>query len=334
MKELFPARDDADLLTIRDWLRRATSVFTHECLAFGQGATNAADEALWLIAHTLSLPRDGAGGIGEFLDARLTADEKFALREILCRRAEDREPAAYITGEAWLGDYSFRADERVIIPRSYFLEIIPDAINPWLENPDSVRAVADVCTGSGCLAILLAEAYPNATVDAFDISQNALDVAAENVSDYELENRIALWRADVFQSPERAGGGGGAGGAGSGAGASAGGDHLRPQSTYDIIVSNPPYEPESVLKTLPPEFRQEPAAALVSGADGMDVIRRLLPQAAKRLAPNGVLVVEIGGLHDTLEAAYPNLEINWLTTADATDCVALFRAHALRELFC
>jgi ribosomal protein L3 glutamine methyltransferase len=310
------AETAGSLFTLRDWLRYATSLFSREKLFFGQGAPDALTEAAWLLRHTLHLPRDEAAW-QTFLDARLTPAEADALVNVLARRAFGREPAAYITGEAWLGELSFRVDKRVIIPRSYFLEIIPEQLNSWVPDAEGVFRVADVCTGSGCLAVLLALAYPNALVDATDISTDALEVAALNVADYALEERVNLVRADVLE------------------GVFADDSDADDDDTagYDIIVCNPPYEPEAFLETLPEEFRKEPPGALVSGADGMDVIRKLLPQAAERLAPNGVLLIEVGGLHDVLEAEYPGLEINWLATRDETDCIALVHATALRAWF-
>ena len=297
--------DTSALLTVRDWLRYAVSLFTAEKLFFGQGCARAFDEAAFLIRHTLHLPHEG---LETFYDARVTASEADALRGVLERRAYGREPAAYITGEAWLGDYSFRVDRRVIVPRSYFLELIPEELNKWLPDPEAVTSVADVCTGSGCLAILLAMAYPNAAVDAVDISQDALDVAALNVEDYHFGDRIALHQADVL-------------------------DGVTPAEPYDIIICNPPYEPESVLETLPDEFRHEPENALVSGVDGLDVIRRLLPQAAQRLKERGVLLIEVGGLQDAMHAEWPELDIHWLHTADESDCVCIIHASELRRLF-
>lgn len=296
--------DTGALVTLRDWLRYAVSLFNREKLFFGQGCASAYDEAVFLLQHALALPTEG---LETFLDARLTKSEIAGVKNYLCRRAFDREPAAYITGEAHLGEFSFRVDKRVIVPRSYFLEIIPEQLNQWLRDPEGVARIADVCTGSGCLAILLALAYPNAQVDATDLSQDALDVAGENVSDYQLQDRISLYKSDVL------------------AGVPPGG------APYDIIVCNPPYEPESVLNTLPEEFRHEPENALVSGTDGLDVIRKLLPEAAARLAPHGILLIEVGGLHDAMAAEWPNLEIHWLATQDESDCIALIQASALKK---
>lgn len=297
--------DTTSLLTIRDWIRYATSLFAGENLFFGQGSARPYDEAAYLVRHTLHLPHEG---LEIFFDARVTPSEADKLRTVLERRAYEREPAAYITGEAWLGEYSFRVDRRVIVPRSYFLELIPDKLNEWLPDPESVTSVADVCTGSGCLAILLAMAYPNATVDAVDISSDALEVAALNVEDYHFGDRITLHESDVLES-------------------------VHPEDAYDIIVCNPPYEPESVLETLPTEFRHEPENALVSGVDGMEVIRRLLPQAAVRLKERGVLLIEVGGLHDAMHAEWPDLDIHWLNTADESDCVCVIHASELRRAF-
>lgn len=304
VKRKLPA-DTAALASVRDWVRYAVSLFTAAKLYFGQGAARPYDEAVYLIRHVLHLPHEG---LETFFDARVTASEADAIRVALERRAYGREPAAYITGEAWLGEYSFRVDRRVIVPRSYFLELIPEELNKWLPDPEGVTSVADVCTGSGCLAILLAMAYPLARVDAVDLSQDALDVAALNVEDYHFADRIALHRADVL-------------------------DGVTPAEPYDLIICNPPYEPESVLATLPDEFKHEPENALVSGADGLDVIRRLLPQAAGRLKERGVLLIEVGGLQDAMHAEWPDLDIHWLHTADESDCVCVIHAGELRRVF-
>jgi len=315
------AADTAGLLTIRDWTRYAASAFTRAHLAFGQGSASAVEDAVWLVTHALALPRDG---LDRFFDARITAAERDALLAVLRRRIEDREPAAYITGEAWLGDFSFRADRRAIIPRSYFLEVIPDQINPWLADPENIRAAADICTGGGSLAILLANAYPNAVIDAVDISPDALALASENIADYGLQDTVRLWLGDLLEPPAPFPPDAGAG--------------TRfpppvPLPDYNIIVCNPPYEPERFLETLPAEFRHEPPNALVSGADGMDILRRLLPQAAARLAAGGVFLAEAGGLRAAIEQEFPALEINWLPTADGSDCVFLARQAELSAHF-
>lgn len=294
------------LISIRDWVRFAVSLFNREKLFFGQGCHSAYDEALYLIQSVLHLPLEGPE---TFLDARLTATEIETLKDALSRRALERVPVAYITREAWLGDYRFYVDERVIVPRSYFMEIIPEQIAPWIADCDAVERVADVCTGGGSIAILLAHAFPNAQVDACDISVPALEVATKNVEDYGLVEQISLFQSDVLD------------------------DVPAEANAYDIIVSNPPYEPEEIRKTLPEEFKHEPDNALFSGADGMDVIRKLLEQAAEKLKPSGVLLIEVGGLQDALEQTFPQIEFNWLATADESDCVCLIQAISLKRAF-
>lgn len=179
----------------------------------------------------------------------------------------------------------------------------------WIADAEAVERVADVCTGGGSIAVLLAHAFPNAQVDACDISEAALEVAAKNVEDYGLEAQIALHRSDVLDAVPAG------------------------ENVYDVIVSNPPYEPDSLRETLPEEFRHEPDNALFSGADGMDVIRKLLEQAAEKLKPSGLLLIEVGGLQDALEAAFPQIEFNWLATADESDCVCLIQASSLKNAF-
>ncbi len=294
------------LTSVRDWVRFAVSLFNREELFFGQGSRSAYDEALYLVQRVLHLPLEGPE---TFLDARLTASEIESVKDALARRALGRVPAAYITKEAWLGDYRFYVDERVIVPRSYFMEIIPDQLMPWIADPDAVERVADVCTGGGSIAILLAHAFPNAQVDACDISVPALEVATKNVEDYGLVEQISLFQSDVLD------------------------DVPAEENAYDVIVSNPPYEPDALRKTLPEEFKHEPDNALFSGEDGMDVIRKLLRQAAEKLKPSGLLLIEVGGLQDALEAAFPQIEFNWLATADESDCVCLIQASSLKRAF-
>lgn len=296
----------AVLVSIRDWVRFAVSLFRREHLFFGQGMGSAYDEALYLVQSVLHLPLEGPE---TFFDARLTADEVETVKDALFRRAVERVPAAYITQEAWLGDYRFYVDERVIVPRSYFMEIIPEQLTPWLADPEAIERVADVCTGGGSIAILLAHAFPNAQVDACDLSVPALEVATKNVEDYGLVEQISLFQSDVLD------------------------DVPAEDNAYDIIVSNPPYEPDVLRPTLPEEFKHEPDNALFSGADGLDVIRKLLEQAAAKLKPSGLLLIEVGGLHDALESAYPEIEFNWLATADESDCICLIQASSLKKAF-
>ena len=289
-----------ELQTVRDWLRFTVSAFNEAKLSFGHGSANAYDEAAYLILHTLHLPLDT---LNPFLDARLVADEKNALLALLKQRVDKRIPVAYLTHEAWLGDFSFYVDERVIVPRSFIAELIREQFAPWIDDTKIVTHVLDLCTGSGCLAILAAHAFSDAIVDAVDISPAALEVAQRNVAYYELEDRINLIKSDIFSN--LAG------------------------KQYDVIISNPPYVDASSMTALPPEYRHEPQLALGSGADGLDATREILEHAAEHLNPNGLLVVEIGHNRPTLEVAYPNLPFIWLEVAAGNEFVFMLRREDL-----
>ncbi|MDD3529871.1 MAG: 50S ribosomal protein L3 N(5)-glutamine methyltransferase [Gallionellaceae bacterium] len=285
-----------ELHSVRDWLRFAVSRFNEAGLFFGHGSTDAYDEAAYLILHTLRLPIDR---LDPFLDARVLPEEAVRLADILRRRTEQRLPAAYLTGEAWLQGYRFRIDTRVIVPRSFLAPMILEQFHPWLAEPERVRHALDLCTGSGCLAILLAEAFPDAMVDAADLSDDALAVARANVEDYGLESRVRLIRSDLF-------------------------GHLGGQR-YDLIVTNPPYVDAEAMAALPPEYRHEPELALASGPDGLDAVRTILREAPKHLNPGGLLAVELGHNRAALEAAFPNLELMWPEVEWDADTV--FLAH-------
>jgi ribosomal protein L3 glutamine methyltransferase len=290
-----------ELLTLRDWLRWAVSRFGEAGLFFGHGTDNAFDEAAWLILHALHLPHER---LEVFLDARLTPDERLAVLNILQQRIARRLPAAYLTHEAWLGDFRFYVDERVIVPRSYFAELLRDAFAPWVTDPDSVEDALDLCTGSGCLAILMAHAFPNARVDAVDISPDALAVAARNVADYGLERQVSLVRSDVFGKLGK--------------------------RRYDLIVSNPPYVTAAAMASLPDEYRREPALALAAGADGLDIVRTILAEAPRHLKAEGLLAIEVGHNREIVEAAFPELPLTWVDTAHAEGKVFLVHARDLR----
>lgn len=287
-------------VTLGDWLQFAERLYVRERLALGQVAATAHDEALYLLLHTLALPLDSSPRV---LARKLTAGERSRVETILHRRAVDRVPAAYLTHEAWLGGQRFYVDERVIIPRSYFVEIIPAQLDAWLPDPKRVRRVVDVCTGSGCLAILLARHFASARVDALDLSAEALEVAAINVRAHRLERRVTLHRSDVFDAV--------------------------PAVRYDVILSNPPYEPSAHVDAQSPEFKAEPRLAHDGGADGLTIIRKLLRQARTRLAPHGIVVIEVGGLRAAIDREFAALEPHWLHTEDGADCVCLFRAAEL-----
>jgi ribosomal protein L3 glutamine methyltransferase len=294
--------DTESLITVRDWLRFAVSRFNEAQLFFGHGSDNAFDEAAYLILHTLHLPLDR---LEPFLDASLTHGESEEVLAVIERRVKERIPAAYLTHEAWLGAHRFYVDERVIVPRSFIAELLHDHLAPWVENPDEVTGALDLCTGSGCLAILAALAFPNAEVDAVDLSKDALDVAAKNVADYGLGNRVELVESDLFAALEG--------------------------RSYDLILSNPPYVNAASVATLPPEYQAEPALALGSGEDGLDATRQILAQAKQHLNPGGLLVVEIGHNREALEAAYPALPFTWLDTESGDQFVFMLRREDLND---
>lgn len=282
------------LRTLRDALRFAVSRFNEAKLAFGHGTENAFDEAAYLILHALHLPPDR---LEPFLDATLTTSELGRVLDLVERRVAERIPAAYLTNEAWLGDLRFYVDERVIVPRSCIAELIREGLAPWLRDDASIALALDLCTGSGCLAILLALQFPQARVDAVDLSETALAVAERNARDYGLEGRVDVIRSDAF---------------------SALGDRR-----YDLIVSNPPYVTDAAMAALPVEYRREPAIALAGGPDGMDVVRRIVNEAAGHLTEQGLLVVEVGGNRAFVEAAFPDLALTWPETSGGADRVFL-----------
>jgi ribosomal protein L3 glutamine methyltransferase len=288
------------LHTVRDWLRYAVSRFEEGGIFFGHGTQNSYDEAVWLIMATLHLPHDT---LENFFDAVLTEVERRNLAQLIERRVTERVPTAYLVREAWLGEFKFYVDERVIVPRSFIAELLREQLTPWVENPEEVTAVADICTGSGCLAILAAHAFPNAEVDAVDISDNALAVARRNVADYGLENKVNPIKSDMLT-------------------ALAG-------RQYDIILSNPPYVDAPSMEALPQEYRQEPGLALASGEDGLEHTHTLIEHAAQHLHPGGLLVVEIGHNRDVLEAAYPHLPFTWLEVSDGDEFVFLLTREQL-----
>lgn len=294
-----PAEAPTQPRTVRDWLRFAVNRFGEAGLAFGHGTTNARDEAAYLILHTLKLPLDR---LDPFLDKALTAEEIDAVSRVLRLRVEQRVPAAYLTNEAWLGDFRFYVDERVIVPRSYIAELLRDELSPWVKDPDPVGSALDLCTGSGCLAVLLAQAFPNARVDATDLSQGALDVARKNVADYGLQDRIRLVSGDLFAGLT---------------------------GPYELIVSNPPYVNADSMAALPPEYRAEPRMALAGGQDGLDVVRRIVSGAGERLDQGGLLVVEIGHNREALERAFPRLPFTWLETSGGGGFVFLLTGAQL-----
>jgi ribosomal protein L3 glutamine methyltransferase len=327
----------ARLATLGDWLEFAEQLYQREGVALGQVAASAHDEALYLLLHTLGLPLDSDAGV---LGRRLTPAQATAVRKILRRRVRDRVPAAYLTREAFLGEHRFYVDERVIIPRSYFLEILPAQLGPFVPDAKKVLRVADVCTGSGCLAVLLAHHFSNACVDAIDLSVDALAVAKINIRAHHLARRVKLLQSDVFDdvpsSPLLRQGYGGQARLRS-AGPSvprSTGSGLREAGSlagYDVILSNPPYVPTRELRGLAPEFKQEPRLALDGGGDGLAIIRKLLLQARERLAPGGVVLLEVGGLRAAMQREFAALAPHWFHSADGEDCCCAIRAEKLQR---
>ncbi len=291
----------AELQTLRDLLRYAISRFHAAELSFGHGSDNAWDEAAYLLLHTLHLPPDT---LQPFLDARVLGEEREQFLQILERRCTERLPAAYLTGEAWLQGHRFLVDPRVIIPRSPISELLAESLQPWMEGP--VKRALDLCTGSGCLAILTAYAFPDAQVDAVDISADALDVARSNIALHGMQDQVQALQSDLL-------------------------DDLPAEQQYDLIICNPPYVNQNSMDGLPQEYRHEPELALAGGRDGMDLVRRILRDAPARMAPGGHLVLEIGHEYEHFIAAFPELEPVWLSTAGTDMQILLLSKEQLES---
>ena len=290
-----------ELLTLRDWVRWGSSRFNEAGLFFGHGTDNALDEALALVLHALHLGHELPEA---YLDARVTADEARAIRDLFHERIDRRVPAAYLTGEARFAGLDFFVDDNVLIPRSPIAELIGQGFSPWLD-PDHVGSVLDLCCGSGWIGIACAHAFPDALVDMSDISPAALEVANRNIERHRLEDRVRALRADVFDGLDG--------------------------ERYDLIVSNPPYVSTAEMAGLPEEYRHEPELGLEAGDDGMDVVSRILVGAADYLRPGGIMVVEVGASADLLMARYPDVPFLWLDFEHGGDGVFLLAAEQLDE---
>lgn len=290
------------LLTIRDWLRYSVSRLEQSGVFFGHGTDNAYDESVWLVMSALHLPLDT---LDNFLDARITKDEAKHLANLIERRVTERVPTAYLLREAWLKGFKFYVDERVIVPRSFIAELLEDGLAPWIEYPEMVESAADICTGSGCLGVLLAHAFPNATVDVVDISPDAIAVANINIKNYGLEEQITAVQSDMFSGLKG--------------------------KKYDLIISNPPYVDAPAMSALPQEYRNEPQIALGSGDAGLDHTHILLKEAKKYLNDDGILVVEIGHNRDALLDAYPELPFTWLDVESGNEFVFLLTKEQLPD---
>jgi ribosomal protein L3 glutamine methyltransferase len=275
-------------------------------LTFGHGCANAQEEAAWLVLHAAGLPATEAARLQQHAQHRLSAAQWQRIEQVTAERIASRQPLAYLLGEAWLAGLRFTVDRRVIVPRSFIAELlVQGAFDPWLPQPP--RRVLDLCTGSGCLAVLAALQWEQAQVDASDISADALDVAQINRAAYALQDRLRLFASDLW-------------------------DALPPQpgAGYDLVLCNPPYVPAASMQALPQEYRHEPALALAGGDDGMALVRRLLLQAPAHLAPQGVLVLEVGNERAAFEAAFPRLPAVWLDTELHPEAVCLLLAADLR----
>ena len=298
-----------ELHTIRDWLRFTVSQFEASDIFFGHGTDNSYDEAVWLVMSALHLPHDT---LHNFMDAVITELERKHLAHLIEQRITKRTPTAYLLREAWLRGFKFYVDERVIVPRSFIAELLDfneegeHGLQPWIEHPELINSAVDICTGSGCLGILLANAFPDAAIDVVDISPEAITVCNINIANYGLQQQITAIQSDMFAA-------------------------LKGKS-YDLIISNPPYVDAPSMAKLPTEYRNEPQIALGSGLAGLDHTHTIMHEAAKHLNDEGILVVEIGHNRDALEAAYPEVAFTWLEVAAGNQYVFLLTKEQLTQL--
>ncbi|KGE01092.1 50S ribosomal protein L3 N(5)-glutamine methyltransferase [Rhizobium sp. YS-1r] len=295
----------AELVTLRDYWRYAISRFNAANLSFGHGTTTAGDDAAFLILDSLDLPIDA---LDPFLDARLLPSERKLLAERIETRVTTRKPSSYLTGRAYIQGVRFHVDERVIVPRSHigeilFTEYLGENGSSFLPDPLSVESAVDICTGSGCLAVLAAKFFPNAEVDAVDLSFDALQVAALNLAEHNVEDQVTLHQGDLFAPLGK--------------------------KKYDLIITNPPYVDHEAMTAFPEEFQAEPAMAFDGGEDGLDIVRSLLAEAPKHLNPDGGMICEIGSGREILEEEFPDLDFLWLETAESQDAVFWITAESL-----
>ncbi len=298
------SRLNEELFTIRDWLRFTVSRFEEAEIFFGHGTDNAYDEAVWLILSALHLPHDT---LHNFLDAVITKNERKNLTHLIERRITERVPTAYLLREAWLRGFKFYVDERVIVPRSFIAELLEDGLQPWIEYPELIHSAADICTGSGCLGVLLANAFPDAAIDVVDISLDAIAVCNINIANYGLQGQITAIQSDMFAALK--------------------------DKKYDLIISNPPYVDAPSMATLPREYQNEPQIALGSGAAGLDHTHTILREAVKHLDEEGILVVEIGHNREALIDAYPDLPFTWLEVESGNEFVFLLTKQQLQSIY-
>lgn len=291
-----------ELSSIRDWLRYAVSRFEDSDVFFGHGTSNAYDEAIWLIFGFLHLPHDT---IDNFLDADLTGKEKKDLLFLIEKRIKDKIPTAYLLHEAWLRDYKFYVDERVIVPRSLIAESLSENLYPWIDDPEKIFSALDLCTGSGCLGIMMAHSFQNAMIDLVDLSEKALQVAEININHYGLNDRTELIQSDLFNALKG--------------------------KKYDLIISNPPYVNLTSVDSFPMEFLKEPSMALGSGEDGLDHTVRIIKEAKSYLNDDGILIVEIGHNKEVLLDKFPKLQFQWLDVSLGNDFVFMLQKSQLPD---
>lgn len=291
---------DENLLTIRDLIRYATTSFAEQDIGLGQGTETHFDEACFLILRSLSLPLNS---LDIFLDAKLTSTEIDLLRKNINLRAQDRIPASYILQEAWLREYKFYVNEDVLIPRSHIADLLFDQMDVWISSPTSINKVLDLCTGSGCLAILAALQFEEATIYASDISKAALSVCTKNIEAYDLNNRVIPMQSDLFSDIDE---------------------------KFDLIISNPPYVEQKLMDELPIEFVKEPQIALAGGEKGIDLIQKIIREAPSHLNTNGILIMEVGRDREAVETQFPQTPFTWIETQAGRD----FVLFATREDLC
>lgn len=293
-----------ELATIRDWLRYAVSQFEASDIFYGHGTDNSYDEAVWLIMSGLNLPTET---LENFLDAAITKDERKHLAYLIEQRVTKHTPTAYLVREAWLHDFKFYVDERVIVPRSFIAELLlDDSLSPWIEFPEMIESAVDICTGSGCLGVMLAHAFPNASIDVVDISPDAIAVSNINIANYGLKEQVTAIQSDMFTALKG--------------------------KTYDVIISNPPYVDAPSMAQLPSEYRNEPQLALGSGTAGLDHTHTILREATNYLNDDGILIVEVGHNRDALYEAYPDVPFTWLDTSGGDQFVFLLTKAQLQKI--
>jgi ribosomal protein L3 glutamine methyltransferase len=296
-------------MKIGDLIALGEARFTKAGIGYGQGTLNAWDESRWLTLIALDYSVDSPEAIES---TEVSQDEIDHVTSVFDRRIATRMPAAYLIGEAWLKGYPFRVDPRVIIPRSFIAELLIDHCQPWIADPLRVNHILDLCTGSGCLAIIAADQFPNAKVVASDISPSALEVARLNLEDYELTGQVTLMKSDVFDSIP-----------------------TEWSKRFDLIISNPPYVPMEKRSSLPMEFEYEPEIALMADDHGMAIIRRILQSAPQYLSEDGMLIVEVGNERAAcdalLEKEFPGLHALWIETDEQSDNVFLLTASQLQQ---